>query len=151
MTLREATVTPLTPAILGPVHTAIADPFEREAITYRVTQLPGPNIAMWWQGELLGVGGLQLHHAGVAEPWLVFTDAGRAHLVPLYRAIVRWLREQIAALALHRMQGIARYDNDGSMRLLEHLGFTYEGTCRQFGPDRSDFHWYAWVRPWEKE
>ena len=145
----EAAMRPLTSADLALIEPCVADPFEREAIAYRITQLDGPNIGIWWQERLAAVGGFQVHHAGVAEPWLVFTPHGKAHLRPVYRAIVQWLRQQIVAYALHRLQGIARYDNTGSQRLLQHLGFTYEGTCRQFGPDRSDYHWYAWVRPKE--
>jgi hypothetical protein len=118
---------------------------ERAAVRWRV-QMEGPNTAFLIDGQVVAAGGFQLHNLGTGEPWLVITPEGKQYFRPLYRAIVSWLIDQVEVWRLHRLQAIVRHDNAKALTLLIHLGFEYEGTARQFGPDRADYYLYAWVR-----
>jgi hypothetical protein len=143
--VHHADTRPLTPDDLEAILPYVALESDRAAIRWRVL-LEGPNTAFLIDGRVVAAGGFQLHNLGTAEPWLATTPEGRANFRPLYRAIVAWLIEQIEAWRLHRLQAIVRCDDEKARVLLEHLGFTYEGTARQFGPDRADWYVYAWVR-----
>jgi hypothetical protein len=142
---RQADTRPLRRAELWPImaHLPATD---QDAIRWRVSSGLGPSTAFLIDGQAMAAGGLTMCHAGMADPWLVITPAGRAHFRPLYRAMVAWLAAQIETLRLHRLQAAVRHDDVKAIRLLQHLAFAREGIARQFGPDRADYYWYAWTR-----
>jgi hypothetical protein len=144
--VHHATTRPLEAEDLEPVIQHLPLASERAAIRWRVTQGQGPNTAFLIDDQVIAAGGFQLCHAGVGDPWLVMTPEGKQHVRPLYRAIVAWLLEQLEVWQIHRLQSAVHRDNLKAMALLWHLGFHCESTLQQFGPDRTDYYLYAWVR-----
>jgi hypothetical protein len=144
--VHHAETRPLEPDDLEPILQHLAQEYERGAVRWRVTEGQGPNTAFVIDGHVVAAGGFQLCHAGMADPWLVVAPRGASHFRPLYRAIVAWLAAQINAYGLHRLQAGVRADDRKAIVLLQHLGFHYEATMEQFGPDRSHYYLYAWVR-----
>ena len=52
-------------------------------------------------------------------------------------------------VGLHRIEAYAMKDNTASIRLLDSLGFQYEGTCRQYARIRGrweDHLLYSYIR-----
>ena len=146
----QVSTRPMTTDDLPAVLPYAATDVDRTCITWRLEML-GPNTVFLIEGQLAAAGGFQLHHAGVGEPWLVVAPQGRRYFRQLYRAIVRWLAEQIEQQGIHRLQAITRFDDVKAVCLLVHLGFTYEGTLRQFGPDLADWTCYGWVKAKESQ
>lgn len=144
--VHQAETRPLVAEDIEPVIQHMRLESERAAIRWRATEGQGPNTAFLIDGQVVAAGGFQLCHPGMADPWLVITAEGKKHFRPLYRAVVAWLIEQRDAWKLHRLQAIVCYDDETGRRLLQHLGFHYEGTAEQFGPDRKNYYFFAWVR-----
>jgi hypothetical protein len=104
-----------------------------------------------WAGlrgdELIALGGLEMMWPGVAQSWfLLKPGAFQGYVHRLVRTLKRRLDETIAQASLHRIEANVVCGHAAACRLVECLGFLFEGRRRRFGPDRSDYDLYAWVK-----
>lgn len=114
-------------------------------------QLPQPNPAQaysaWGADGLIACAGLDLMWPGVAQAWAMFMPS-----IPQYypQSIVRSIRRHLAGLieehSLWRVEAHAHAGTPMACKLLEVLGFHREVLKRKYGPDKSDFWLYAWLR-----
>lgn len=105
----------------------------------------GPCWEAWAGGEVAAVAGLQIKWPGVAEAWLVITDAGRKHPHFLARNLRRLFTETIKKYGLHRVQADVRVGHTEGYLLVEWLRMEEEGVMRKFTPDKQDHSLWAWT------
>ena len=102
-------------------------------------------VALWNNGQLYGVGGVLILRPGVGEFWLLLAKDYKDH-ISVRDAVVE-IADQInvhsAKHALVRCQAIVRADFAEGLRLIEWLGFEYEGYLRMYLPGEVDAVMYA--------
>lgn len=128
---------------------AIVDSYQAEflALRNKPEQVidSGPAYTYEKDGVPLLAGGVCPYWPGVGVGWIIASPTIREHPVLLgllaSRVFIRLIQKDF-----WRVEAIARLDRPDTHRFLIRLGFTIEGVARQYGPDRSDFLRFAWVR-----
>ena len=126
MTMQEAQRADMTPA----EHAKLCA-YAPEGVAYS-----------FWRGDtLIACGGVAPLRAGVGEAWAMIASPRRAEWGVL-------LKQARAALDMHparRIQASARVDHPGADRVLERLGFHFEGVMRGYAADGGDAKLYGRV------
>ncbi len=103
-----------------------------------------PEGAAWsfWRGDVLvGCGGIQLVRDGVGEAWAMIAAPRRAE----WGALLEMGRGALAMFPARRIQATATINHPGADRVLERLGFQFEGVMRGYAADGGDAKLYARV------
>ena len=95
-------------------------------------------------GRPICAGGVMLLRQGVGEVWTLTTPLVEAHPLAVARfAMGPTLPMIVKALELHRVQVSVQRCHRASRRLVERLGFTYEGLLHRYGSNGEDYVLYA--------
>ena len=97
----------------------------------------------WYDGSVVGVGGINWLWSGVGEAWVLFSKDVKHCKFGIYRATKRILSQYDS---YQRIQATARVDSPVSCKMLEKLGFEMEGKLRQYSPDGTDNFLYSMVK-----
>lgn len=107
-----------------------------------------PAYTMEEDGKVIACGGIMLLRTGVGQGWLAISrHAHNTYPLELLRSIAMLGDVLIAEYHLHRLQGLVRPDFEAGEKLLEHLGFEYEGYMHAYTEEGQDRLMYAkWWR-----
>lgn len=100
-------------------------------------------------GEIVFVAGLKAYWPGNAEAYVVFRPDIKRY-VRSFAVIRDLLEERIRTHHLCRVTAHCRTDWPQANRLLNHLGFRYEGLLRAYGPAGEDYNVYGRIVGWPK-
>ena len=103
-------------------------------------------VTGWVDGEIVGVGGIQILWEGVGEVWLMLTPYINKKPKEGYRCIRNGFEKLLKENKLRRVQGFGRIGFHQSHILFKHLGFKAEGKLRKYAPDGADVIIYALIR-----
>lgn len=114
-------------------------------IAHQLTK-PGRAWAMLEDGYVLGAGGVLELDRGRGLLWLTPSIFARPrHFALALPFAKRWIIGLIIHHQFRRIEGTAPIGFPAGCRLLEHLGFSFEGVMRKYGTDGADHHLYAWT------
>jgi RimJ/RimL family protein N-acetyltransferase len=97
-------------------------------------------------GEPIAIGGLVIYWPGVGESWLILSKKANDHKTEITRCIRRIVKQFVTENKLHRLQVNVRTDFPQARKLVEHLGFVYEGTLKRYTPNGVDCWMFAKTR-----
>lgn len=131
----------------GDLEFVRANPFEEQVKLYpKMKPSPISSFTCMFDNEIVAVGGIIDYWQGVGEAWLIMTKQAKKHdifgLVAL-TVIEKKMNELIAEHKLRRVQAEVRADFLPGIKMIEALGFGYEGTKRKYTPDGCDMRIYA--------
>lgn len=95
-------------------------------------------------GEVVGCAGLDLFWPGVGEVWLLLCETSMP--IRTITVLKEGLKELIKENNLHRIQCHIRHDLPKGVKLVEHLGFEFEGIAKKFTHDKMDCFMYSITR-----
>ncbi len=107
-----------------------------------------PAYTMDEDGDPIACGGILLVRQGVGQGWLaVSRHAHNMYPLTLARDLTLLADQLIGDFHLHRLQALVRPDFETGQKLLEKLGFKYEGYMHAYTEQRQDCLMYAkWWR-----
>ena len=97
-------------------------------------------------GEVVGVGGLVEIYPHLAEAWRVLKKNRGASLGTTRNILKIWRKLLYSRPKYERIQATVHQEFEEGIRFLDFLGFTNEGLMQKFGPDKSNFFRYAYIR-----
>lgn len=104
------------------------------------------SYALEHDGQVLGIGGIQLLNTTTAWCWMDWAQLGKEdHHRVLYRVAVEWLDIMMDQHRLRRVMASVDATFPEAIRTVEHMGFHREGVMRNFFGD-TDGLLYARVR-----
>lgn len=108
-----------------------------------VSILPGKNAALR-NGSVLAMGGMTKVWPGVGVAWLTVMPGAKFHPVRLVRNAFDLICDAVEDYKLHRLHIEVKADDPKAVRLARMLGFEYESTMRNYGPDGADYMMMTW-------
>ena len=87
------------------------------------------------EGNVLGVGGFRIINPVTAWCWLDMTHLAGSHIIAGYRVIKEWMDIFAKEHKIKRFQAYVRPDFEEAIRMVQHLGFEYEFTMKDFMPE----------------
>ena len=131
----------------GDIEYVKANPLEDAVKGYPNMQVdPKTSYTALWDNVIVGVGGAAMMWKGVYEFWLILTKDSKldgAHGIVAFEAVRKKIDEIIEENNIVRAQATARLDFPKAVKMLEALGFTFEGILRKYTPDKCDVYRYA--------
>lgn len=122
-------------------------PFEGAVKDYPYLTCPDKNtITTIYEGHIVAVGGVFIPWTGVGTFWLILrSDAKKYgfHGVLALSAIQEHVESLIRNNNLWRAQATVRPEFEEAVKMIEFLGFTYEGLLRKYCPDGGDTMMYS--------
>ena len=97
-------------------------------------------------GNVVGVGGLVEIYPHLAEAWLVLPKHRGVGLGTTRKILKIWNKMLSDRRKYERIQATVHQQFEEGIRFLDFLGFTNEGLMQKFGPDKSNFYRYAYIR-----
>jgi RimJ/RimL family protein N-acetyltransferase len=94
-------------------------------------------------GKPLGIGGFRLINLTTAWCWIDITDLANKHITVYYRVIKEWTDKFAEEHQLKRLQAYIECDFPEAIRMVQHLGFEWESTMKNFMGDKDA---YLYVR-----
>ena len=91
--------------------------------------------ALEHEGKILGIGGIRLINMTTAWAWVDITDCAGEHIIVGYRVIKEWMDILTKEKGIRRLQAYIDPDFPEAVRMIEHLGFEYEFTMKDFLPN----------------
>ena len=88
--------------------------------------------------------GIVLITTGVGEVWTITDKIADRYPILLHKTVLQLLKK-LDDLGFHRLQSICSMWGN-TFKWLEKLGFEYEGTMRQFGPNKEDYCLYGRIK-----
>ena len=123
------------------------NPYEGAVKDYPYMEVPDKNCyTAIFEGNVVGIGGLNQWREGVGLFWLIITDMclkGGLHGIIALQAIRDKTNELIESNNLWRAEAHVRVDFPKAIKMIEFLGFQREGTMRKFFPDKVDGYLYS--------
>jgi hypothetical protein len=105
----------------------------------------GPSFTGLDDGVVVGAAGLLFLIPGVAEAWMILPKVGDGLQRRFTaRTCQQWLGNMAALHGLRRIQARVDLTQPAHVRFINWLGFVYEGTLTQFGPEGQSYGMYAW-------
>lgn len=95
-------------------------------------------------GEVVGTAGIVELWQGVAEAWTQLTDKVKNPFF-LHRKVKRIMQGVIKTKGYHRVQATADLSDQVAVAWLKRLGFSLEGSLKQFSSDKKDHGIFALV------
>lgn len=125
------------------------NPFEGAVKNYPYMEVPDENTyAVVYESALVAVGGVQVLWEGRGMFWLILTADCKKEGIHGLRAVYA-IKEKIQELVdtnnLHRAEAAIRTDFSRAIAMIVALGFSREGTMRQYWPDKADAYLYSRV------
>lgn len=97
--------------------------------------------------QVIGVGGLVEIYPHLAEAWIVLLRNQEYSPLAYTRKIIKmWNKILSDHPRFERIQATVNEDFEQGIRFLDYLGFENEGLMKKFGPDKSNFYRYAYIR-----
>lgn len=130
----------------GDMDFVLANPYQESAKNYPSLAAPESTHTYIFDGDIVAVGGIIDYYAGVGEAWLMLTKQCRKKEIfglVAFGIIEKHLNKQIADHKIRTCTASARSDFPEAIKMLEALGFKYEGTRREFTPDFCDLNIYS--------
>jgi len=121
----------------------LRNPIDADAGSLGDVTIEGEAHAAWYDGQVVGVGGVKAMWPGVGEAWVLFSKDVRNCRFGIYRATKRILSQYDS---YQRIQASARVDAPIAAKMLEKLGFEMEGKMRKYSIDGTDHYMYAKVK-----
>lgn len=97
-------------------------------------------------GQIVGVGGVDVMWPGVGEVWMMLSCETNTYPKMTYKVIRDGLNKLIEDNNFFRTQAWARVDFPMAHTLFRHLGFEVEGRAKKYTPDGVDAILYAKVK-----
>lgn len=107
--------------------------------------LTGWNKTLIIDDEIIGVGGIVIFWSGFGEAWLCLSKNVEKHKVKFVLFLKSQLSFALKDLNLIRLEINVRTDYPESQKLVEALGFQFEGIRRKYLPNGKDAYLYAIV------
>lgn len=99
------------------------------------------------EGKIIGCGGIEILWEGVGEGWVVPSIHVADHKRETIEICIKGLKHILDEDAeLKRIHALIMTGFPPGDRLMEILGFTYEGTLKKYGLHGEDYKMYALVR-----
>ena len=108
--------------------------------------LTGWNKTVVVDGEIIGCGGVLIFWTGFGEAWICLSKNVERHKIVAVRFLKKVLEDVLNEFNLVRLQITVRPDFPDAIKLVESLGFQYEGIMRKYLPTGKDAYLYAIVR-----
>ena len=108
-------------------------------------KISGDAVTGVHEGKILGVGGCVLWWPGVAEGWYALSEHVDNHKVSAVLCLNRMIEELVKRHNLHRLQTTIRTDFEHAIKLVEFVGFSFEGTLKAYTEDKKDVYMYALI------
>jgi len=104
-------------------------------------------VTGWYGGKLFGAGGATVFWQGVAEVWLIYTEATKEFPREAFCALRTMLDRLIADNNLKRVQCSVRVDYPTGIKFAEMLGFHNDtpNAMEAYVPDGTDAYLFAKV------
>jgi hypothetical protein len=122
----------------------IVDSYQAEFLQNSTPVTSGPAYTYELDGKPVIAGGICPYWPGVGLGWIAASPAMREH--PVLMGRLAWKIFKKILPDFWRVEAVARADRPEAHTFLIRLGFKPEGLAQQYGPDRSDFVRFAWVR-----
>ena len=103
----------------------------------------GPAFTLLLDGHVTACGGVTMLDTTFGECWVLISKGSQGIIV--YRNILKKFRELIVQNNYRRLQALVMEGFDDGAKLVEHLGFEFEGRMRKFGPNGETHNRYARV------
>jgi RimJ/RimL family protein N-acetyltransferase len=123
----------------NPIHDATKD-------TWSGMKLNGLAKTAVIDGEIIGTGGIAIYWEGVAGCWLLLSKHAEKYPVKMVLAIRNVLEQLSKENNIRRLDTECRTDFPKAQKLVEALGFEYEGLKRGYLPDGTDALMYGKLR-----
>lgn len=124
-------------------------PFEGAVKNYPYLECPDDNtITAIFNNKIVAVAGVMLRWEGVGLFWLILTDTCKKEGcfgILAISAIKTKCEELIEKNKLWRAEATIRPDFPEAIKMVEFLGFEYEGTMKKYFPDKSDAFLYSHI------
>ncbi len=108
--------------------------------------MAGPAVTAFYGVEPAACFGLVEIWPGVAQAWLVASDACRAKPLYMTKMAAHFFDISEISERLHRMQITVKTSDKRAEKWALHLGFVKEGVMSKYGPDGSDHYIMARYR-----
>ncbi len=123
------------------------NPFEEATKNYPYMEIVDDNcFTALYESQIVAVGGCQIRWEGVGLFWLFLTADCKKHDffgVIALDAIKKKVDELIERNKLFRAEAYIRPDFPEAIKMIEFLGFNWEGNMEKFFPDKHDAFLYA--------
>ncbi len=91
------------------------------------------------EGKILGIGGIRLINLTTCWCWFDLTHYAGEHIITVYRVIKEWTEILMKDKGIIRAQCYIEVDFPESVRMVKHLGFSYESTMPKFVGSKSAY------------
>ena len=105
----------------------------------------GPAYTIYDDRTPVMAGGIVKLWGGVGEVWLYLSPWFETHHKTAYKAIKQCWSDALKTNYFTRIQTPVCAALPANVRLIEHFGFSWEGTMRKWGPEGHDYHIMALV------
>ena len=105
----------------------------------------GPAFTGVVNGVMVGCAGVACY-GHIGEAWMLLNSAAQPHALWLMRTVRGYLADIKRNMHLHRIQSVVRTDAPQHVRVIELLGFVYEGTLLNYGGPGVAYHMYRYSR-----
>ena len=102
-----------------------------------------PAYCAFYDGELVGAGGVIIPYRGVGEAWAMVLPGARACARDFHKAVKRGLRSIISEHGLHRVEAGVLADFVAGKQWAIRLGFKPEALRRMAGPNKENIITFA--------
>ena len=97
--------------------------------------------------RVLGLGGVEMITPNTAWAWIDVTDeVTHADWYSVYRIIGEWSDQICKDLGITRLQAYVECDFDVARRFIEHMGFEWESTMKNFVGDKDADMYVKYMR-----
>ncbi len=124
----------------------IAHPMNDEVVKgFKGVKISGDAVTGTHDGKILGVGGCVVYWKGVAEGWYALSEHTNNHKVSAVLCLSKMIEDLVERHNLHRLETTIRTDFEHAIKLVEFVGFKFEGIRKQYSEDKKDFCMYALI------
>ncbi len=125
-------------------------PYEGNVKNYPYCEVPDENaVTALYEGQIVGIGGVQIIWPGVGTFWLMLTDdcmKKGVHGILALSAIKEMADKLAEKNGLWRMQASVQLGFPEAIKMIEWLGFRRECLMKEYLPNCSDAYLYAKIR-----
>lgn len=101
-------------------------------------------VTIMLEGRIIFMGGFIKMWPGVCEAWMIPTKHFAKHKGIAFKGILHFIEIFADSMKIHRMQAIC-FGDELHSNFLDHLGFKFEGTLKNYSDEKEDHYIYGRV------